>query len=85
MAEKVQSHPSSEGPAVHHQTPRASNSFQQSRDLLNRHISKIPQKAPEKQAQTSHLYIKFVITIRLIGVIGENVLILSFSHNCHFP
>ena len=51
---KEQYHPSSVGPAVHHQTLQASFSFSSPhRKPFNRPVSKIPQRALHKQAQTS--------------------------------
>ena len=57
LAVKEQSHPSSEGLAAHHQSPQARNSFHQTRDILDRPLSKIPQRALDKQ-QTYHIYLK---------------------------
>ena len=66
---KEQSHPSSVGPAAHHQTPQASSSFPPPhRKPLDRPVSKIPLRALHIQAQTSNitnLFNKFITTIRL--------------------
>ena len=64
---KEQSHPSSVGPAVHHQTLQASSSFPPPhRKPLDRTVSKISQRALHKQAQTSNitnLFNKFITTM----------------------
>ena len=57
LAEKEQSHPSSEGAVkvAHHKTPQAMNSFFQIRDLLDRPVFRVPQRALDKEAQTSNI------------------------------
>ena len=56
---------------MHHQTLQASSSFSTPyRKPLDRPVSKIPQRALHKQAQTSNitnLFKKFITTIRLKG------------------
>ena len=42
LAETEQSHPSSEGSVAHYQTPQVRNSLPQTKDLLDRLVSKIP-------------------------------------------
>ena len=55
LAEKEQTHWSSEDPVAHHQNPQIRNSFPQTKEILDRPVSKVPEKAPDKKTQTSNL------------------------------
>ena len=83
---KEQSHPSSVGPEVHHQTLQASSSLPPpQRKPLDRPFSKLPQKALHKQAQTSNitnLFNKFRTTIRLKFdyTLARNIHLAKFTY-----
>ena len=57
LAVKEQSHPSSEVSVkvAHHKTSQARNSFAQTRDLHDRPVFRVPQRALDKEAQTSNI------------------------------